>query len=238
MRAPIYKYSLAEARELDEESLWLESHKANVECKRGIEQAIRENFDGMRLNGGVVKSLCDEYGIDRVKFVLATTISENSEDGRYRPDNKEWAKSVFIPEETENRDFCVNSHPEVINGLASQYRRYLRQDLGLLDKSDCVRFDEPQDYTGRLLILGASTLKDEYKQGKYQYFFAYSGFGCDPSATGTKVFGEFLYDGEETHFHRGAFIGIADESKLPDWALERLEEIRTEIDEGETQSLS
>ena len=55
---------------------------------------------------------------------------------------------------------------------------------------------------------------------------------------GTKVFGDFLYDGEDTHFHRGAFIGIADESKLPDWALERLEEIRTEIDEGETQSLS
>ena len=201
MKVPVYNYSLAEARELEEEEKWLESHKANVECKEGIEKAIRENYDGMSLGRDVAKELCDTYGIDRVKRVLATTIVENIEDGRYRPDNKEWANSVFIPEEAENRDFCINCHPEIVNGLTSQYRRYLRQDLGLLDKSDCIPYDEPQDYTGKLLILGASALRDEYKQGKYQYFFATSGFGCDPTATGTKVFGEFLYDGEETHFH-------------------------------------
>ena len=235
MKVPVYKNSHAEALELEEEGKWLESHKANIDCKEGIERSIRENYDGMRLGGDVIKSLCNEYGIDRVKYVLATTIVENSDDGRYRPDNKEWANSMFIPDESENREFCVTSHPEVVNGLTTQYRRYLRQDLGLLDRSDCVTFDEPQDYTGKLLILGASALKDEYKQGKYQYFFATSGFGCDPTATGTKVFGEFLYDGEETHFHRGAFVGIADESKLPDWAFEKLEEIRGDMGEGESE---
>ena len=235
MKVPVYNYSLAEARELEEEEKWLESHKANVECKEGIEKAIRENYDGMSLGRDVAKELCDTYGIDRVKRVLATTIVENIEDGRYRPDNKEWANSVFIPEEAKNRDFCINCHPEIVNGLTSQYRRYLRQDLGLLDRSDCIPYDEPQDYSGRLLILGASALKDEFKQGKYQYFYATSGFGCDPTATGTKVFGEFLYDGEETHFHRGAFVGIADESKLPEWAFEKLEELRGDIGEGESE---
>lgn len=233
MKVPVYKNSHAEALELEEEEKWLESHQANIECKQGIEKAIKENFDGMRLEKGVVKSLCDEYGIDRVKFVLATTVSENSDDGRYRPDNKAWADALYIPDDAENCEICVNSHSEVVNGLVTQYRRYLRQDLGLLDRSDCIPYDEPQDYTNRLLILGASALKDEFKQGKYQYFFAHSGFGCDPSATGTKVFGEFLYDGEETHFHRGAFVGIADESKLPEWAMEKLDEIRGDIDEGE-----
>lgn len=49
MKVPVYNYSLAEARELEEEEKWLESHKANVECKEGIEKAIRENYDGMTL---------------------------------------------------------------------------------------------------------------------------------------------------------------------------------------------
>ena len=83
MKVPVYNYSLAEARELEEEEKWLESHKANVECKEGIEKAIRENYDGMSLGRDVAKELCDTYGIDRVKRVLATTIVENIEDGRY-----------------------------------------------------------------------------------------------------------------------------------------------------------
>ena len=49
------------------------------------------------------------------------------------------------------------------------------------------------------------------------------------------MFGEFLYDGEEPHFQRGAFVGIADESKLPEWAFEKLEEIRGDIGEGESE---
>ena len=49
MRVPVYKYSLAEARELDEESLWLESHKANIECKEGIEK-FRKLFFGLRID--------------------------------------------------------------------------------------------------------------------------------------------------------------------------------------------
>ena len=95
MKVPVYKNSHAEALELEEEEKWLESHQANIECKQGIEKAIKENFDGMRLEKGVVKSLCDEYGIDRVKFVLATTVSENRDDGRYRADNKAWADALY-----------------------------------------------------------------------------------------------------------------------------------------------
>ena len=56
MKVPVYKNSHAEALELEEEGKWLESHKANIECKEGIERSIRENYDGMRLGGDVIKS--------------------------------------------------------------------------------------------------------------------------------------------------------------------------------------
>ena len=50
--------------------------------------------------------------------------------------------------------------------------------------------------------------------------------GCDESNLGRKVFGEFIKDGEKTHFLRDDFLGIADENKLPEWAIVRLKELR------------
>ena len=95
--------------------------------------------------------------------------------------------------------------------------------------------NEPQDYEDKLLILKSSVLKEEYKKGEFQLFYAQCGFGCSPSAEGRKVFGKFLIDGEETHFQRNDFYGIADESKLPDWAVEKLNEIRSDETGGMVQ---
>ncbi len=79
-----------------------------------------------------------------------------------------------------------------------------------------------KDYEDKLLILKPSALKEPYQYEEFQYFFAQSGFGCDPEKLGTKVFGRFLIDGEEAAFRRYNFYGIADEEKLPDWAKEKL----------------
>ena len=78
------------------------------------------------------------------------------------------------------------------------------------------------NYEGKLLVLRPEALKEEYRFEEFQYFLGQSGFGCDPSKLGTKVFGRFLIDGEETSFHRGAFMGVADEKKLPEWAKVKL----------------
>ena len=79
-----------------------------------------------------------------------------------------------------------------------------------------------ENYEDKLLVLKPTALKEEYRHEEFQYFFAQSGFGCDPSKLGTKVFGRFLIDGEETSFHRGAFMGVADEKKHPEWAKVKL----------------
>ena len=78
-------------------------------------------------------------------------------------------------------------------------------------------------YENRLLILKPSSLKEEYRYAEFQLFLARAGFGCDPSKLGTKVFGEFLCDGEKASFRRYDFLGIADENKLPDWAKQKLQ---------------
>ena len=165
------------------------------------------------------------------RLVLAATVQEADWDGRYRSGNREWANGIRI-EDTRRTDYRISSHPELVNGFINQYRNFL-QSLDLHDKTACT---EETSYAGKVLILRADVLTDRYKQGDYQYFYAVSGFGCDPDKLGTKVFGEFLKDGEETCFTRSDFHGVADESQMPEWAKERTAEIRERINNGPAEA--
>ena len=231
----LYRHTFADARRWNEMDLYKESLQANIDCRHAIEQQIRENYDGMHLNADIGK-LCREHGIDRVGWVLAATVQEADWDGRYRQKNRDWANGIRI-EDTRRTDYRVSSHPELVNGFIDQYRKFL-QSLDLHDKTACT---EETAYAGRVLILRPDVLNDRYKHGDYQYFYAVSGFGCEPDKLGTKVFGEFLKDGEETCFTRSDFLGAADESQLPEWARERVTEIRSRMenssDEAENASM-
>lgn len=222
----LYRCSYRNAVRNNETDIWRLSYLANIECKIGIDRMLSDRFDGHFLHGNCAEDLCLEYGIDRVGWVLADTVQHASWDARYRPDTREWAESFRIPTDAEDHtsDYCLRSHPEIVNGLCGEYREYVNT-LGLHGSADCIPDSSYDDYSYRLLILRPEILKDEYKKGDYQYFFAKLGSGCSPTSRGRQVFGEFLCDGEKTHFDRHEFIGIADETLLPDWAKEKLAEL-------------
>ena len=222
----VYMNSLDHARREDEVQLWRNSFKENVRCKNAVEKALSEGFDGMHLNDGIAKDLAEEFGTDRLSWVLANTVKEHFEDGRFRPENKEWAKNIYIPKDSHNVEFAVSSHPEIVNGLITDYRQYLAEVLHQYTVKDCLPESAHANYEDQLLILNPFLLNDDYKHGDYQLFYARSGNGCDESNLGRKVFGVFLKDGERTHFLRDDFLGIADESKIPDWAKERLDQLK------------
>lgn len=98
----------------------------------------------------------------------------------------------------------------------------------LFDGSHAVQSNEPQNYKGKLLILRAESLKEEYRTPENQLFLASGGFGCDPNASGRKVFGCFLSDGEETHFYRSDFVGIIADKHIPEWAKEKMEQLTSQ----------
>ena len=93
---PLYPYSLEEALRNDERGLWRESYKENCDCARTIEKAISKNYDGERLND-CIGPVIEQYGFNRVNFVLANTVQYHREDGRFSEDNKRWARSFYIP---------------------------------------------------------------------------------------------------------------------------------------------
>lgn len=134
----LYINSLSNARRENEVTQWRESLKENIRCKKAIEKALSDGFDGMHLCGGIVERLVDDYGTDRLTWVLANTVKEHSDDGRFRPENKGWANEICVPKDCHNYEFAVNSHPEIVNGLITDYRRYLVNVLHQYGVSDCL----------------------------------------------------------------------------------------------------
>ena len=55
---------------------YLDSRKLNLDCKKAIEEAIRENFDGLHLKQDAAKEVVERFGEERMTFVMANTIRE------------------------------------------------------------------------------------------------------------------------------------------------------------------
>lgn len=220
-----YPYSAAEARKRNELSLWRESHKANIACRDAIEDAIRRSFDGMHLDKDCTTPVLDEYGYKRTAWVLANTLHELKWDGRFSYANKHWAEKIYIPTDlNHNSDFVVRSHPAVLDGFVSFYRKAV-QALNLFGAEHCVGDRAEQDFTGKVLVLSPDTLKESCWSQADQLWYARSGFGCEPHSSGRAVFATCLSDGETARWNREDFIGVLNEKHLPDWAREKLMEL-------------
>ena len=119
------KEQAEEAMRREQEKL---EHGIRVECKNAIEQAIAEKFDGYTLPRDTAEGVIRQYGKERVELVLANTITHLSHDGRFSPNNKEWAKSIVPSADWQTRDYIVTSHPAVLDGFTNQARRYIERD--------------------------------------------------------------------------------------------------------------
>ena len=101
-KTPFYKYPAAYARENNELEQYRASYKANVACKNAIETAIRDNYRDNRLGKEAVKQVADQYGYERMFYVLANTVQRKDFDGRISRDNKDWAKTIPVFEDKDH----------------------------------------------------------------------------------------------------------------------------------------
>lgn len=98
---PVYKYPAAYAREHGEQEQYRASYKANVACKNAIETAIRDNYRDNCLGKEGVKQVADQFGYERMFYVLANTAQRKDFDGRISRDNKDWAKTIPVFEDKD-----------------------------------------------------------------------------------------------------------------------------------------
>lgn len=138
----IYLNTAQYSVEHDEIEQYRISHRQSEECREAIDKAISENFDGMRLKDGFIPELVDKFGMERVQYILATTIRENLGDGRYSLENKGWAENIAVSEsQDERRNCCLRSHPAVIDGVVNSFKKYMRYN----DFLDEVTNDKQND---------------------------------------------------------------------------------------------
>lgn len=124
---PVYYESFAYAAENGEVDLYRISRQLNEDCRNAIEEAIADNFDGMNLADDATKSVVEQFGMERMGYILAYTLNYNNHDGRYSHSNKEWADTTCKGERGSNirTDWIVCSHPAVLNGFVDMYRKEL-----------------------------------------------------------------------------------------------------------------
>jgi len=222
----VYPYSRAEARRLGEVQKHEDSFRLNVECARAIEQAIRGHFDeaAEKLEDGFAQTVLDQYGFTRVKFVLANSVNEMGMPHLLSDTARNWAAQTFVPPDGKhNRYFATDTAASLLEAFIQQTRD-VYQALGLFGPEHCIGND--LDYKGRVLVLSPETLRESCWDARNQLWLGEGGFGCSPTSLGRAVYATCLGDGEQTRWDRSDFTGVLDEQYLPDWALERLEELR------------
>lgn len=152
---PVYEQTLQYAMEHGAADDYLDSRKLNIDCKKAIEETINEHFDGMRLSledsGGVL----EQFGTERVSYVLANTLRHLSEDGRFSRDNRVWADGIEVTENIHrgmdmNLDYLVNSHPAVLDG----YIHLVRGEIRMLDVEKKMGIPHVTEQTSGLMVEG------------------------------------------------------------------------------------
>ena len=126
---PLYRHDAAYASEHGEMEQYNLSYQANLSCMEAIEQAINTHYGEGRLDTeAAVKDVLEKYGTERVQFVLANTIRHKSSDGRISHDNKAWAKTIHMPEDSGTSHRYAYLVVDGVNpGLTDLFTRQVRK---------------------------------------------------------------------------------------------------------------
>lgn len=127
---PVYKYPGAYARENGELELYRASSKVvNVVCKEAIETVVNAHYSDNCLDTkAAVREVVEQFGYDRMLYVLAVTVKQKEWDGRISSGNKNWARTIPV---FENKDglgfdritaFVVDSHPSLTDMFVTAAR--------------------------------------------------------------------------------------------------------------------
>ncbi len=230
----LYRNSYAEARRFGETQAHEDSFRENVSCARAIEKAISRYFNEAddSLLEGCAQSVLEQYGFQRVNFVLANSLQETGCKYLISDETHQWGQRTFVPSDGKyNRYFAVQMGGALLESFINQTRQAY-QELELFGPEHCVEDPSGLDYTGKVLVIKPESLKESCWTPQNCLWEACSGFGCSPTAFGQAVYATCLGDGENARWDRSDFIGVLKDEFLPDWARTKLEELHPPEQKG------
>lgn len=208
MYPPLYPHTLPYAMEHGRADDYLDSRKLNLDCKKAVEDAIRGNFDGMRLAHDAAEPVVEEYGAERVAFILANTVRHLEHDGRFSKDTKEWAKSFPIPENISrgmdlNADYVVDSHPAVLDGFIGLARDKIR-DLEISQETETRINRETKGFTADGHFGTWHTAEMQEINGEKFYRMEHDEYGASVASVIVSQDGKLVAEDLEHGFDQGA----------------------------------
>lgn len=135
----VYNHTSRYAEFTGETELLDLSHEINRKCAGDIDAAI----DACEFGNGTIDyklaltALADQYGLERLRFVLGCEVNGAAILGRYPDDLCEWARDMKI-----NEGFIrpgVRTRPEFLVGLISELRQEEMRHPGLFGPVDTLR---------------------------------------------------------------------------------------------------
>lgn len=84
--------------------------------------------------------MLEKFGAERVQFILANTIQHKNHDGRISQDNKAWAKTIPMPEDSGASRHCAYLVVDGVNpGLTDLFTRQARKTMQEQQKSSVLQ---------------------------------------------------------------------------------------------------
>ena len=149
-------------------------YQTKIACKEAVEKAIADHFDGYHLAEHSERDVIQEFGTERVSYVLAYTVSCLPNDGRFSRENKEWAKGIE-PNGYGHAELFISSHPAVLDGFIGEVRKYIerekeqKQEPGQNDVSDVT-----EEETVEVEIIPKTTVaietSDDYSEPEFGFY--------------------------------------------------------------------
>lgn len=185
---PVYLRTSEYAIAHDELEKYHDSRNINLRCKSDISEAIKNNYDGLRLQSGFEDKLIEEYGIERIEYLLANTIRTLEYDGRFSSENKKWAYTIPISEDAdENRFSTLSVHPAVLDVFTDRVRKKIK---------DNQEENELEKVEAEVEKLVEFTESDNYEKVKAYYAFIY-----DRGPGGTGSYQAYVLEEGETEMY-------------------------------------
>ena len=97
-------------------------------------------------------------------------------------------------------------------------------DLTPFTAEDCLHENSSDSIIGKVVVIKASSMREEYQHSAYQLVYVESGHG-DSGGRGNAVFGTCLGTSEKGRWERFNVLGEICPDRMPDWAKEKLEDL-------------
>ena len=213
----VYKGTLAQAMAERDVDAYLDSRKFNIDCKKAIEEAIALNFDGLHLKEDAARQVLEQFGEERMTFVMANTLRELSYDGRFSRQNKDWAEHIEIPENINqgknlNQDYVIESHPAVLDGFIDMARAEIRMQKieQALDEAEVTITADTRGFEADGHDGTWHTVDEKEYAGEKFFFMEHDEYGSDVAGIIVSEHGQLVAEDLWNGYDAGALEAISE----------------------------